>query len=108
MPCATSYGEQLLPVIFDFTVPANKDVVETVTLLARMARFIIADLTDAAMVRSELMVIVPELPSVPVLPLLQGVAPELAEMQHLKQFRSMRQYTATVIFLICSHTYLTM
>ncbi len=78
-----------LPVIFDFTVPANKDVVETVTLLARMARFIIADITDAAMVRSELMVIVPALPSVPVLPLLQGVAPELAEMQHLKQFRSM-------------------
>jgi uncharacterized protein YjbI with pentapeptide repeats len=32
-----------LPILFDFDVPATRDITETVSLLARMARFIIAD-----------------------------------------------------------------
>ena len=60
-----------LPILFDFDVPGDRDVTETITLLARMARFIIADLTESSSIPKELEAIVPTL-AIPVQPLLQG------------------------------------
>jgi hypothetical protein len=50
-----------LPILFDFDVPATRDITETVTLLARMSRFIIADLTDPSSIPKELEAVVPQL-----------------------------------------------
>jgi hypothetical protein len=59
-----------LPVMFDFEKPTSQTTDETITLLARMARFVIADLSDAKSILQELRGIVPDLPSVPVQPLI--------------------------------------
>ena len=59
-----------VPMLFDFEKPRSRDTDETITLLARMARFIVADISDAKSVLQELRGIVPDLPSVPVQPII--------------------------------------
>jgi hypothetical protein len=58
-----------VPVLFDFERPASKDTTGTIETIARMARFIIADLTDPSSIPHELATIVPFLRTTPVLPL---------------------------------------
>jgi hypothetical protein len=59
-----------VPILFDFEKPRSRDTDETITLLARMARFVVADITDAKSVLHELRAIVPDLPSLPVQPII--------------------------------------
>jgi hypothetical protein len=59
---------------------------ETITLLARMARFIIADITDAKSIPAELERIVPDLPSVPIKPLMLRSDYEYALFEHIKRY----------------------
>lgn len=59
-----------LPVIFDFTPSANRDLTETVKLLANLSKGVIADLTDPKSIPQELTSIIPNLPSVPVKPIM--------------------------------------
>jgi Pentapeptide repeats (8 copies) len=65
-----------LPILFDFEKPRSRDTDETITLLARMARFVIADVSDAKAVLQELRAIVPDLPSVPVQPIILAMQEE--------------------------------
>jgi hypothetical protein len=60
-----------LPILFDFEKPSSRDFTETVSTLAHLARFIIADLTEPGSIPKELEAIVPTL-AVPVQPLLEG------------------------------------
>jgi hypothetical protein len=57
-----------VPVVFDFAKPRSQTTINTVILLARMARFVIADISDAKSVLQELQAIVPSSPKLPVQP----------------------------------------
>jgi uncharacterized protein YjbI with pentapeptide repeats len=63
-------GRNYVPVVFDFEKPRSQTTINTVMLLARMARFVIADISDAKSVLQELQAIVPSSPKLPVQPII--------------------------------------
>jgi Pentapeptide repeats (8 copies) len=78
--------QKLLPILFDFTPSASQTTLETVSTLAHMARFVIADLTDAKSVLQELQAIVPNNPSVPVQPILLASQEEPGMFDFIRRF----------------------
>src|SRR6266568_4864213 len=57
------------PILFDFEKPASRDLTETVSTLAHLARFIIVDLTDPSSAPHEVAAVIPHT-VVPVQPIL--------------------------------------
>jgi Pentapeptide repeats (8 copies) len=79
-------GRNYLPVLFDFEKPRNSSTLETVMLLARMARFVIADISDAKSVMQELAAIVPTSPSLPVQPIIIATQEEPGMFDFFRNF----------------------
>jgi hypothetical protein len=77
-----------LPILFDFEKPKSRNTDETITLLARMARFVIADISDAKSVLQELRAIVPDVPSVPVQPIILATQTEPGMFDFYRNARS--------------------
>ena len=60
-----------IPVVFDFDKPSSRNLTETVSTLAHLSKFIVADLTNSISIPHELASIIPTLRSVPIVPIIR-------------------------------------
>jgi hypothetical protein len=90
-----------LPIVFDFENVGSKSVDETVNLLARMSRFVVADITDAKSIPQELKGFV-EANAIPVIPLILKGQSEYGMFDHFRKyhwFLPLHEYESPEILL---------
>lgn len=79
-------NQKYVPILFDFEKPTCRDTTETISILAHLSRFIIADITDARSIPQELQAIAPNLPSVPIQPIIHTNDYEYGMFDHFKRY----------------------
>jgi hypothetical protein len=75
-----------VPVLFDFDKPTHRNLTETISTLAHMSRFVIADITEAQSIPQELQRIIPDMPHVPIQPLLQSNTKEYGMFKDFRDY----------------------
>jgi len=75
-----------LPVLFDFENSPNRDITETVTTLALLSKFIIADITEPKSIPQELSQIIPHMTSLPVQPIILNGHTEYGMFEHFQRY----------------------
>lgn len=75
-----------LPVIFDFDKPSSHVFAKNISTLARMSRFIVADVTDAKSILQELEHIVQDIPPVPIMPFILRSDYESSLFESIRRF----------------------
>jgi len=76
------YG--LLPIVFDFDRPTDKDFTETINILARLSLFVIADITNPKSSPLELQTTIPDY-QIPFVPIIQAGEQPFAKMADLQK-----------------------
>jgi hypothetical protein len=66
------------PVLFDFKPSTRRNLTETISTLAHLASFVVADLSDPKSIPQELQRIIPTMPSLPIQPLIASSQNEYA------------------------------
>jgi uncharacterized protein YjbI with pentapeptide repeats len=75
-----------LPILFDFNRPSSRNLTESISTLAHIAKFVIADITEAKSIPQELQRIIPNLPSLPIQPLLLSSESEYSMFSDLLDY----------------------
>jgi hypothetical protein len=79
-------GGHYIPVLLDAEGSSTSDNLETIATLARLARFVIADITDFQSIPPELVSIVESMPSLAIRPLLQSGHAPWSMYDDIKQY----------------------
>jgi uncharacterized protein YjbI with pentapeptide repeats len=75
-----------LPILFDFTGPTSRDLTETITTLASLSKFVIADITEPRSIPQELSHIIPHMPSLPIQPIVLEGHLQYGMFEHFKRY----------------------
>jgi len=78
-------ARKYVPIIFDFSKPEHRDLIETVVLLAGMSALVIVDITDPRSTPMELQAIAPTY-GVPIVPIIGGKSREFGTFPALRKF----------------------
>ena len=97
--------QNYIPMLYNFEKPVRRNHIETVSTIAHLANFIVAELTNPRSIPNELATLIPTLRSVPVIPLIRdGQKPYgmFEDFQDLRHVSALIEYNTTdpVKFLV--------